>query len=272
MHRIIVSLLFLFFLFACRPEQVLVALPTQTVNVEAGQAVLIQLESGEILVHGGEDGQVRVEGQAISPDHTELKMENAGDMIRISGEYTGGHSLDVPLHIEVSLPNHIPLKIETDSAAITVRDYRGRLEAETVSGDIWIENAHEGIAAHSNRGDVQVRNSTGTMSVVGNYGLLTVEGSRGDIGVSTIMGTIHFNGSVQGTDSVHLETDHGPVAVYLSPDSALSFEVTSNSGDVACMLPDVTATLRTCKGLLNAGGGALTIRTVSGAVTLQLIP
>lgn len=272
MHRIIVPLLFLSFLSACGAEQTLVAMPPQTVNVEAGQAVLIRLKSGEILVRGGEDEQVRVEGQTISPDHTELNVKTANDQIQIIGEYTGRQSLKVPLRIEVSMPNDLSLKIETDSAAITVHDYRGRLEAETVSGNIWIENGSGEIAAHSNRGDVQVRNSMGTMSVVGNYGLLTVEGSRGAIGVSTIMGTINFSGSVQGSDFVRLETDHGPVAVYLSPDSALSFAVSSTSGDVACMLPDVSATLRTCNGIMNAGAGALSIRTVSGAVTLQLSP
>jgi DUF4097 and DUF4098 domain-containing protein YvlB len=272
MHRTIVTLLVLFLLAACRAEPQLIALPVQQANVEAGQALLIQLKSGEVVVRGGADGQVRVEGQTVSPDQTKIRVETIGESIRITGEDAGRQSSSAALYIEVSVPDDVPLKIETDSAAIAVRDYRGRLDAESVSGDISIENGSGEIMAHSNRGDVRVQNSTGTMSVVGNYGLLTVEGSRGDIGVSTIMGTIDFNGSIQPADSIRLETDHGPVAVKLSPDSALSYEVTSNSGEVACMLPDVTATLRTCKGDLNDDGGALTIRTVSGAVTLQLIP
>jgi DUF4097 and DUF4098 domain-containing protein YvlB len=272
MNRIIAPLFFLFLLSACRPEQASVALPAQTVNVDGGQAVLIQLKSGEILVRGGDDGQVRVEGQTISPDQTEINVETLNDQIGIFIRYTGRQSSNAQLQVEVSVPDDVPLKIETDSAAITVHDYRGRLDAESISGSILIENVNGEITAHSNRGDVQVWNSFGTMSLVGNYGLLSIGSSSGEIGVSTIMGRINFSGSIQASDAVRLETDHGPVTVSLSPNSILDFEVTSNSGDVACMLPDVSATLRTCNGVLNDGGGSLRVRTVSGAVTLQLTP
>ena len=108
--------------------------------------------------------------------------------------------------------------------------------------------------------------------MVGNYGLLALENARGNIGVSTIMGTIVFDGLIQADDILRLETDHGPISVNLNRSSDLTLKVRSTSGDVACMLPDVISSARTCEGTVNSGGGVLNIRTVSGTVTVQSIP
>jgi DUF4097 and DUF4098 domain-containing protein YvlB len=272
MNRKIVALILFCLLSACAMQGSPGPLPARTVPVTEGQSIFIQLDEGEITIQAGEAGQVRVEGQTVSPDKTEFSVETVDGQVRITVTYTGKPSSGAPVHLEVSIPEGIPLRIASDSASITVRNFSGALEAESVSGDILVEDASGEIVLRSNRGDVEVRKSSGTISVVGNYGSLTLEGSSGDIGMSTIMGTITFNGSINTDDAVRLETDHGPVAVNLSPDSALMLQVTSNSGNVACMLPDVAASLRTCGGVLNAGGGSLNIRTVSGAVTLQLIP
>ncbi len=108
--------------------------------------------------------------------------------------------------------------------------------------------------------------------MVGNYGLLSLEDVRGNTGVSTIMGTIIFNGPIGTDDLLHLETDHGPISVSFTPDSSFSIQVRSTSGDVTCVLSGIISSLRTCDGVFNSGGGALTVRTVSGAVKLQIAP
>jgi DUF4097 and DUF4098 domain-containing protein YvlB len=128
------------------------------------------------------------------------------------------------------------------------------------------------MALRSNRGNITVQESSGVVSVVGNYGRLTAQNVRGDISASTIMGNVVFEGLIQTGDTVRLETDHGAVSVNLSADSALALRVSSTSGDVTCLLPEVASSTRNCDGALRSGGGSLTIRTVSGAVSLQLLP
>jgi DUF4097 and DUF4098 domain-containing protein YvlB len=128
------------------------------------------------------------------------------------------------------------------------------------------------LVLRSNRGNITMRESSGTISVVGNYGALNVHDVHGETAMSTIMGNVLFDGLIQAGDVVRLETDHGAVSVNLNQDSAASLQVRSTSGDVACMLPDVVSSTRTCDGEIGSGGGELSIRTVSGAVTLQLIP
>lgn len=240
--------------------------------VVEGQSILIRLDQGEVIIRGGEAGQVRVDGQMLFPDKTDYDMTTVNRQIQITASYTGNRSSNPAVYLDVSIPNDIPLNIESEFASIVVRDYQGKLEASSVSGDISIESVYGTILARSSRGDVSVQDTAGDISVVGNYGSLTLEDTSGDIGVSTIMGTITFDGSVRSSDNVRLETDHGPVVVHLSPDSAINLQVRSNSGEVACMLPDISSSLRTCDGEFNSGGGRLTVRTVSGPVTVQLIP
>lgn len=237
-----------------------------------GQTIFIQLSEGEISVHGGENGQVRVGGQARFPDRTQYTVATVKDQIQIISDYTRSRLADPAIHLNVSIPSHVKLKIETDSASITVSNYEGEVEAASVSGDILITGVNGQVVVRSNRGDVKVQDSTGRTSAVGNYGLLTVENTHGDIGVSTIMGTITFNGLIHTGDDVRLETDHGPVVVNLNTDSSLHLQAKSTSGDVACMLPNISTSLRTCDGTLHSGEGSLAIRTVSGAVTLQRMP
>ena len=268
----IIALLLCLLLSACASGDSPVQLPVQSAPIHEGQSVLIHLNAGDLTVRGGEEGQVSVAGQTLSPDQTEYSVATVNDQIQIVVNYTGRRSSGPPVHLEISVPNNAALTIETNSASIAVRDYSGELEAASVSGDVLIEDAQGGITARSNRGDVTVKNSAGIISVVGNYGLLTLDGVNGDIGVSTIMGTINFTGLIHAGDNVRLETDHGPVDVNLEADSTLTLNAQSTSGDMACMLPDINSSTRWCDGQVGTGEGALQIRTVSGAVWIRTMP
>jgi DUF4097 and DUF4098 domain-containing protein YvlB len=164
------------------------------------------------------------------------------------------------------------VKVETENASVLTQDFQGDLEVSSTAGDITAERIQGSLTLRSNRGNIIVRESSGNISVVGNYGALTVQNVSGETAVSTIMGNILFGSLIKGDDTVRLETDHGSVSVNVSADSALTLQVRSTSGDVTCMLPDMIFSTRTCDGMMHSGEGSLSIRTVSGAVTLQLIP
>jgi hypothetical protein len=268
----IITIILCLLLSACAAESSPIPLPVHNVQIVKGQSVSIRLNAGSVTVRGGEEGQVRVAGKTLSPDQTEYTVTTEKDQIQIVTNYMGKRSSEPPVHLEVSVPNNITLTIETDSASIVVREYTGELVAASVSGDILVEDVHGYITLRSNRGDVMAQDSRGRISMVGNYGLLSLDNAHGDIGVSTIMGKVVFSGSILMDADVRLETDHGAVSVHLSADSALDLQVRSTSGDVTCLVPGMTSTTRTCNGTMNSGGGSLSIRTVSGAVKLQLIP
>ena len=153
------------------------------------------------------------------------------------------------------VPKGMQVKVETDSASVLASNYQGDLEVDSTSGKITIEQIIGRITLWSNRGDIIVRKSSGNINVAGNYGALNVQNVHGETAVSTIMGNVVFDGLIQAGDIVRLETDHGPVSVNLNQDSDLSLQVRSISGDVACMVPDISSTTRSCTGEIGAGDG-----------------
>jgi len=269
----LILILFVWFIPACMPAPAKYTdLESGVLDVEDSQSILIQVDHGEVIVLGTEEQQAQVKGRVLFADELEYQVRSKEKQISIKAfTHRKGFS-DVPLRLEVRVPKQMQVKVETDSASVSVQDYEGVLEVASISGIITIKRMAGKITLYSNRGNITVRESSGDISIVGNYGALNVQNVYGETAVSTIMGNVVFNGLIQTGDTVRLETDHGSVSVNLSSDSALSLRVRSTSGDVACVLPDINSSTRTCDGEIRSGGGILSIRTVSGAVTLQMIP
>lgn len=274
LNRLIRLLLILTFVIsACvRTQKQPAELQSRVVDVGDAQSILIQVDYGEVIISGSDDAQVIVDGQVLFTDKLEYAISSTDEQILVKVFAHRDSSSHVPLHVVVQVPNQMHLRVETNNASVFLQGFDGDLEITSIAGDMALEQVAGRMVIHSNRGNITVRESSGILSVVGNYGELTVQDVRGDTSMSTIMGNIMFTGLVAADDSVRLETDHGPVSVNLSADSSLALQANSTSGDVTCMLPDVTASTRTCDGVMHSGGGRLSIRTVSGAITLQLIP
>jgi DUF4097 and DUF4098 domain-containing protein YvlB len=258
---------------ACAPTAVPtpVDLKPKTLQVGDAQTIYIEINQGELLIVGNASHTLEISGQTIFPGQIDYRTASVGDQISVTANYTGGKPSDIPIQLEVSVPNGIKVKVDTRYASVVVRDYDGDLQVASVSGNITVENVSGRLVAHSSRGDVSVQNSAGKINLIGNYGRMDVKNVTGELGISTFMGSITFNGPISIGDAMRFETQHALVIVNLSPESALSLQVNSNSGEVACMLPGINAALRSCEGELNSGGGSLTVQSRSGAITIKLI-
>jgi DUF4097 and DUF4098 domain-containing protein YvlB len=258
---------------ACAPApEKYTNLESRNIDVTDAQSILIQVDHGQVTLLASDDSHANIDGQVLFVDGLEYQFNPAEKQISIKIFSHRDDLSRAPLKIIIRLPQNKQVKIETDNASTLMQGYQGDVEIASTSGDIKLEQTTGRLTLRSNRGNVTVQDSSGVVSVVGNYGLLTLQNMSGEIAASTIMGNIAFGGLIQQGDAVRLETDHGAVSVNLSTDSALTLKTRSTSGDVTCLLPGVTSSTRTCDGEMNSGGGSLSIRTVSGAVTLQLIP
>lgn len=275
MNRLLISILTLLLCLvsACRPvpEQYM-DLESHIVKTAASQTVLIQVNHGEVIILESDGQNLRVGGQVLFADGMDYQVSSAENQILVKANVSRVNSVGSPLRIEVHVPKNMDVKVETESASIFVTKYHGVLEVASTSGNISIEEVIGRLTLRSNRGNIMVSKSSGIISVVGNYGALTVQDVNGKTGISTIMGKVVFDGMVQDGDFIHIETDHGSVSVNLKRDSALSFEAHTTSGEMVCLLPYLSSTTRTCDGKIGVGNGGLKIRTVSGPVTMQLLP
>ena len=276
MNRSISSLLMLACLFstsACRPTpEQYTDLGPRVIDSAGIQSILIQVDYGEVVLLESDDSHVRIDGQVLYVDELEYQLNSTEQQISITIFSHQDNLSRAPLKTVIRLPQNKQVEVETDNASVLVQGYQGDVEIASTSGDIKLEQTTGKLTLRSNRGRITVQESSGLVSVVGNYGALTLQNVSGEVAASAIMGNIVFSGLIQQGDVVRLETDHGSVSVNMSTDSALGIQVRSTSGDVTCILPGISSTTRTCDGAMNSGGGSLSIRTVSGAVTLQLIP
>lgn len=275
MNRLTVPILTLLvcLMVACKPiPEQYTELESRDVDVVDEQSILIHVNHGEVIISESAGDHVEIAGKVLYADELEYQVSSTGKQLSIK-VFTKEAGLSVlPLRVEIHIPRGMQVKIETDSASVTVRDYQGNLEVASTSGNITIEQATGRMTMRSNRGNITIRESSGVISIVGNYGPLNVHNVHGETAVSTIMGNVFFGGSIEAGDVVRLETDHGFVTVHLDQDSTLGIQVRSTSGDVTCIAPAISSSTRSCDGQIGAGDGVLNIRTVSGAVTLQLIP
>ncbi len=272
-YKILALLLPLLILSACfsaPPEYV--DLQAKTVDAEKARSILVQINSGELAIFESEGAQIEISGRALYPNEVDYELDDLDEqiIINIQDQHRGLSNNFIQMHL--SIPGGIKVEVESDNASVLVQGYHGDLEVASTSGNVTVENATGNLTLRSNRGNVTVQNCSGDSSVVGNYGTLTVIDNKGHIGVSTIMGTVLYEGAIQESDTVSLETDHGPIEVNLESDSNLELFVRSTSGDIACMVPDLSSTSRSCDGQIGIDGGRLDIRTVSGVVTVRLIP
>jgi DUF4097 and DUF4098 domain-containing protein YvlB len=275
MNRLIVTILILQFCFipACMPEpEQYTELEFNFLEATDAQSILIQVDHGEVVILETENSHLEVGGQVWLPDELEYEVNSGEKQILIKARVNRTGTRNVPLHLEVHVPKDMLVRIETNSASVFASNYQGNLDVTSVSGNITIDQVTGGLTLQSNRGNIAVGDSSGIISMVGNYGALNAQNVHGETAISTIMGNVMFDGLIQTGDVVRLETDHGTVSVNLSQASALSIQVRSTSGDVTCSVPDINSTTRTCDGKIRSADGTLAIRTVSGAVTMKLLP
>ncbi len=124
----------------------------------------------------------------------------------------------------------------------------------------------------SRRGQIEITSSEGEIHAVAEADDIQLSDLRGQITATNIIGGITFSGFIGEGDALRFETDHGNVIANLSPGSSAGIQLTSAGGRIVCSLPGLSGMFDRCSGPFGDAAGALTIRTVSGAIILNAMP
>lgn len=250
-------------------------LPPRSLPLARGQGVFVEAETGRIDVSGTSSGALEIAGQAPSAAADALTITTSGDGVHITSKaprHLFWQPAPAPLQLSLRVPDGAAITIDGFDPTVVIDGLSGKATITTVSGRITIQNSRGDFGITSNRGDVAVISSSGQVHVAGNYGLLSLQDARGTLGAATIMGTVRFAGAIGAADSVSLETDHGPVEIQLAQNSDATVQVGTTTGVITCIMPGLHYAGQGCAGALNTGEGRLTVRTVSGNVTLGQMP
>ncbi len=250
-------------------------LPPQTFQIGKDQIVQIDVNMGEVLITGNPNDSLEILGSLTTDEALDYAVEQNSAGLHIFAQYPKRifpPPAPHPIQLEIRIPAGYQVQFDTVDANLVVRDFSGKLDVSSTTGDVLVEGLSGFASLKANRGDVTLRTSQGELYALGNYGLLSLEALHGDVNASTIMGTIRYQGAPQGSDTIHLESDHGPVQIELAEQPNLLVEIHSTSGEVVCMFTTLVRDARNCNGVLGDGSGRLDVRTVSGSITLTQVP
>jgi DUF4097 and DUF4098 domain-containing protein YvlB len=247
----------------------------KTYILSPGQVVAVEFESGQLEIEESPDSRVTISGHYSST--SSIAVETTQDpselRIRLQAERAPfSSSKEQLVHLLVSVPSGLSLSVNTFNGEIVINGLADDVSVTTVAGNIHVNDVDGTLVLNSDRGDILVTRSRGVLRLIGSHGLLSMRDTSGIVNASSIVGSVRFTGLIKYGDSVHLETDHAPVEVQLSGNSGLRVEVKTTSGAVHCSMPGIEPMGTGCAGRFGNGEGLLSIRTVSGDVTIRPLP
>ena len=241
----------------------------QTVELESGKTLYLNVGSGSVHITAGESSEVEISGLALEG----IRLDERTDGIEIIVGSQGGNPRLNQAELQIRVPKGTPLDVVTYAADVTLEDLAGQVKVMSVAGKVTAQRLSGDILLKSGRGDVLVRESFGEVRVLGEHGLLQLVNLHGKVSSATIMGTIDFTGPIIQGDDVFLETDHGPVRVTVLEPFGMQVKAWTASGDVACMIAGLSQTVDGCAGVAGTEtDGKLTIKTVSGEISIKKLP
>lgn len=230
-----------------------------SVRVGSSAVVDITVRSGRLIVRGvdGTSGTVR-------GDHRRFELRTTGTTMsmnpRDDSDSRSRSQRDEDL-LEVDVPRGVRLVVRGTSADIDIRALGGSVDAYTSSGTLRIEDARGRVNAATLTGDIYVTGPSAALRVTTVSGDVRLREVRGEVDVHTTSGDVSISG--EPIERLSVESISGDVRMdgLLARDAWV--RITAHSGDVTLRLPDDAR-------------GELTMSSYSGdlksAVPLTLMP
>lgn len=257
--------------------------------------------SGRLCITRGEEDVVLVRGRAIAhgvfDDDGQRQANDAAErlpivvrdgLVLIDAEPTDDDSDDrfVTYDLEIAVPLGTEVDVNNVSGTTCVFGTGGRVEVESVSGDLTVDGAQDVVArttsglvlvnavrslnVETTSGDVEASWVLGDVDVVSVSGGVVGIGLGDDVRAETTSGNVMISGSVGVASTWELTTVSGDVDVRVATDDSFHLELDSASGDVRGELApshgDGSVSLRTTVGA--SPDAVVSVETVSGDVLL----
>ena len=205
----------------------------------------------------------------------EIRIKDLGDKVQHKLKKT---SLEISSSDDVliSVPHHLEIKIKSVNDDVSVRGMRGKLEIESISGDLMVSDVSS-LTAHSVggdliasriQGDLQVESVSGDSLIDNVQGQVELKDVSGDIQIDTVAGGIDATANGSGRIDFHpvpwqayrLQVS-GDLSLTLPADASADLSIKSGTGDIT-IFPgklDITSTEEKMEYTLGEGGPSILI-------------
>ena len=222
---------------------------------------VVEIESlaGSITIIGWDRNEVEVTGDLGDPKQ-ELEIEGEGDRITIEIVLPRGRYQNIEgAELEIKVPRASRVEVESVSANIEASEVSGRLDLQTVSGNVTVKGGEpEELELASVSGDIRVES-----------GGMLKEGS-----FETVSGNIVSSTDFDSRGSFSFESVSGDVELRVPAGANAIFEVSTFSGSIRNELgpePERSSSILPSQELeftLGSGGARISLQAFSGNVKI----
>lgn len=274
---------------------------TKSFTVSGRPNVHVETNDGSVRVTSGDAKQVefRVEYQGYElGKNLRVDARQDGDRVELIARATGhwginfGWGHNRRLHIEVRMPQHGDLQVDTGdgsvetsglSGSVNVHTGDGSVKANSLDGTIDLHTSDGSIAVDTLKGDIKLRTGDGSIEARNLDGKVEADSGDGHIrmdgrfealSVKTGDGSVDtkvLSGSKMAT-AWTLRTGDGSVDLTLPSDFQANIDATTGDGHISLGIPvtvEGTFSRSEVRGKMNGGGQTLTIHTGDGSIRLS---
>ncbi|MEO0605240.1 MAG: DUF4097 family beta strand repeat-containing protein [Myxococcota bacterium] len=243
------SLLLLLFAPADAAERVLSGRFDETLAAPAPARMNLDVVCGSIATRASPRVTVRITG-SVQPDG-QLHVERIGDRLHVAVRQIRMHrQSQLCTDLVIELPEVTDLTVETVSADVDHQGTKGRLVAETVSGNVTVGNGVRDVEVETVSGDVRVGSTRSSLDVTTVSGDVDALGIAGELKVETVSGEVSVTGTLARSE---VTTVSGSVQLLAGLSTPGELEIHGHSGDVGVIVQsdvDATFELETYSGAL----------------------
>ncbi len=259
---------------------------SQTVVVQPGGQLEIELDSGHLEIETHELDEVHVDAYASGGLLGRARFELSGDGrdAKLEGR-TGGWAIGQRVRVRVRVPHHFSIDADTSGGNVEIAAVDGAVRAHTSGGKIELDGARGNVELRTSGGSIRVTRVVGELEARTSGGPIRVSETVGEIDVETSGGSIDLldvSGAVRartsgGPISVRfrerpegeLRTSGGSIRAELPADAPFDLEAETSGGRIE-IDPEfrVVGEVHSDKvdGEINGGGPSLELRTSGGNV------
>lgn len=258
-----------------------------TFAVRPNARVEVETFGGEINVKTWNRNEIRV--QATHGRRDVISIDASGSSVSIEAEGRMGPATDVtfnltvPAAVALDLSGvytqvrvegvHGDIDVETVQGSIRVTG-GGRLQLESVEGDILIDRARGRVSANTVNRGIRVTNTVGDIEAETVNGPIILQGVQANaVDLATVNGRIVYDGTLRDGGDYAITSHNGAIWVVVPEKAGVTVDVSTFNGNLDSTLPITMRGERGSKRRMNFvfgnGGARLDLESFGGDVHLR---
>ena len=268
-------------------------LVNKTLDVDANGMLYIDNTRGQLEIEGWDKAQIMVQGQ-LDDGAKKLLFKRKGHKAMIKVILDRGRHIGHGSQLKIFIPSQTYVRFKGINTQYSFSKLHGKIEGETINGDVLLDDVHAKIFVSSVSGRVTVVNSSGKAMVESVSGKVDFDGEFDKAKLRSMNGTIManinkiqqldienvsgntaINGELQNNAKVKLNSVSGNIRYVAAGEFNGECEVASQFGGQIknALTKDKPwkemLQQRKLKFVSGDGTGKLTMNTVSGSVVLE---